>query len=456
MKITTTPVKQTYQIIDHLQVEVDVFNNPYHFELDKLFQMATRINKKRSFLFVSKVLGKHLAVSPQIPLLVGNLLAMRYMEVVHGYKDQRSEAIAKAIQTNEQLVDLVDEIERNPIPLVSPATFIGFAETATALGHAVFSSFQTGGTYIHTTRENIEELSSIINFEEEHSHATSHRVYASDSDLLNNNQEVVLVDDEITTGKTAINIIRTIKEHYPVKKIFTVVSILDWRIEENRQKYKQLEKELNITINAVSLIDGCITIVGEPILEDEKDETVPEVEQHVTFLYTDDLVDPSAFQYASSINEDSTRNASPYLKATGRFAITLEDNNLFMHTHKKVAEYVKQHRKGIKSLVLGTGEFMYLPMKIASYMGEGIYYHSTTRSPIYQTTQESYTIQNKFSFNCPENPGVMNYLYNIHPYQYDEVFIFIERITSEEGIKSLLHDLKRTFIPNITVVIMTK
>jgi len=455
MKTTTSSVKQTYHIINHLQIEIEVFQNPYHFELNELFQMATRINKKRSFLFVSTVLGKHLAVSPQIPLLVGNLLAMRYMEVVYVYKDQRCEAVAKAIQTKEHMLELLDDLVRNPIPLPSPTTFVGFAETATALGHAVFSSFQTNGTYIHTTRENIEELSSVINFEEEHSHATSHRVYASDKNLFNNEQEIVLVDDEITTGKTAINIIRTMKEQYPTKKHFTLISILDWRSEENREKFRQLEKELDITIRSVSLIDGRITTIGEPVLQEEIQETVPDLEQDITFLHTNALMKASDFKDVESVNEDGTQNTSPYLKATGRFSITLDDYYKSVEAQKKVADCVKQYRKGEKTLVLGTGEFMYIPMRIASLMGEGIYFHSTTRSPVYHSATNSYTIQNKFSFDSPENPGITNHLYNIQPYQYDEIFIFIERMTSKNSIASLLHDLKRTFIDKITIVIMT-
>lgn len=301
-------------------------------------------------MFVSTVLGKHLAVPPQIPLLTGHLLAMRYMEVVHGYKDQRCEAVAKAIQTKEHTFELLEDLVRNPIPLPSPTTFIGFAETATALGHAVFSSFQTNGTYIHTTRENIEELSSVINFEEEHSHATSHRVYASDKYLFNNKQEIVLVDDEITTGNTAINIIRTMKEQYPTKTSFTVVSILDWRSEENREKFKQLEKELNITIHSVSLIDGRITTIGAPVLQEEIQETVPKLEQNLTFLHTSSLMDKSDFKHVASVNQNSTQNISPYLQATGRFSITLEDYYNSVEGLKKIADYMKQHRTGKKRL----------------------------------------------------------------------------------------------------------
>ena len=43
-----------------------------------------------------------------------------------------------------------------------------------------------------------------------------------------NPEIVVLVDDEITTGKTALNIIRQIQERFP-KKEYVLASLLDWQ-----------------------------------------------------------------------------------------------------------------------------------------------------------------------------------------------------------------------------------
>ena len=99
---------------------------------------------------------------------------------------------------------------------------------------------------------------------------------------------------------------------------------------------------------------------------------------------------------------------------------------------------------------------MYVPMQIASQMGSDVYYQSTTRSPIYQTDKEFYIIQQKFEFDSPENSGVMNHLYNIEYNQYDEIFIFIERMSSLNALNSLINELSRTKIPFINVVIMTK
>lgn len=448
--------KATYHVLDDLTVEVAVHKNPYHFPLDELFQMATRINKKRSFLFVSKVLGKHLAVNPHIPLLVGSLLAMRYQEVVHGIQDPRALEIAQAIQTNEQTDQLLQLLRDEPIPLLKPTTFIGFAETATALGHAVFSAFENNAKYIHTTREQINERPSVINFEEEHSHATSHRVYARDARFFQDDSEVVLVDDEITTGKTAINIIQTIVAAYPLKKVFTVVSILDWRSIEHRQRYRQLEKELDITIHAVTLLDGTISVTGQPVLTEDVAEVVMESVPRITYLSMNDYLNPDLIENVTSICVNSRRNDAPYLAMTGRFGHTIEEDRLFHQQLQLVASELKGRRKGAKTLVIGTGEFMYVPMQVASSMGPNVYFQATTRSPIHPTDKKDYTIRNKFVFDSPENAGLTNYLYNITANQYDELFVFVERISKKNEFDSLLKELKKTEISHITIVTMTE
>ncbi|MCQ6275561.1 phosphoribosyltransferase family protein [Bacillus sp. V3B] len=458
MKRVTVLQKETYNVLDDLRVEVEVLNNPYHFQLDQLFQMATRINKKRSFLFVSKVLGKHLAVNPAIPLLVGSLLSLRYMEMVYGLKDPRAQKIAEAIQTNTDIAieGAWASMKNSPISLPRPTTFIGFAETATALGHSVFSTFANHAKYIHTTREQIDELTSVITFEEEHSHATSHRVYAMDSHFFNDDNEVVLVDDEITTGKTALNIIRTIKANYPLKKVFTVVSILDWRTQEHREEYRQLERELEVKIHAISLIDGVVSVTGEPVLEEKEMESTLAEHQEITYIPIHHFMNSTMLHKVTSTTANGTENQSPYLQTTGRFGLSIESEEEFSHQSRVIANYLKEYRKGGETLVIGTGEFMYVPMRVASEMGPDIYFQSTTRSPIYQTDRESYTIQQKFEFDSPENSGVINHLYNIESNQYDEIFIFVERMSALHHSHSLIAELRKTKIPYIHIVTMTE
>ncbi len=458
MTLKPVETKEVYHVLNDLTVEVEVMNNPYDFQLGQLFQMAARINKNRSFLFVSKVLGKHLAVNPKIPLLVGSLLAMRYLEVVHGIRDPRSQQIAEAIQKNQGMDAVWCSLQKAPIELPKSATFIGFAETATALGHAVFSTFKNNAKYIHTTREQIDNLTSIINFEEEHSHATSHRVYALDSEFFQDSSEVVLVDDEVTTGKTAINIIRTIKETYPFKNEFTIISILDWRTPEYRQRYHQLESELNIKIHTVSLIDGVVTIDGSPCIEEYEVVAAGTFQPEVSYLPVSHLLSSESLQQSSSTSVNGIPNKSNYLQMTGRFGLCIETEKEFSNQIQKVADFVNEHRRSRagKVLVIGTGEFMYVPMQIASHMGEHIYFQSSTRSPIYHSNLNDYTIQQKLLFDSPENQGVTNYLYNIEENQYDEVFIIFERMSSLDAASPLIEELSKVNIPYIHIVNMTE
>jgi len=456
MTLKPVETKEVYQVINDLTVEVEVMNNPYDFELGQLFQMAARINKNRSFLFVSQVLGKHLAVNPKIPLLVGSLLAYRYAEVVHGQSHPLVQQIAEAIKTNEGIEEAWSMIQQNPITLAHATTFIGFAETATALGHAVFSTFKNNAKYIHTTREQIDDVTSIINFEEEHSHATSHRVYAQDLEFFCDDSEVVLIDDEVTTGKTAINIIRTIKEEYPWKKMFTVVSILDWRTPEYRERYRQLEKELNITIHAISLIDGVVSVQGTPNLAEHECQPFEAFQPEVSYLPIMHLLPSESLQQSTSTSANGISNKSCYIQATGRFGLSIEQEREFSNQIQTIANYVKEIRRGKKTVVIGTGEFMYLPMLIASQMGEQIAFQSTTRSPIYHSSSPKYTIQQKFTFDSPENQGVTNYLYNIEPEQYDEVFIIFERMASLDAAGPLIEELSKVKIPIINIVNLTE
>ena len=79
-----------------------------------------------------------------------------------------------------------------------------------------------------------------------------------------NNNPIVLVDDEITTGKTALNIIRSIQNKFP-REEYIIASLLDWRSHTNRKQFKQLEEELQIKIHVISLLEGSIHTTGQPL-----------------------------------------------------------------------------------------------------------------------------------------------------------------------------------------------
>ena len=444
-------LKNRLNIIQNYEIEMDITANPYDFALSDLFKMATRINKKRQFLFVSTVLGKHLAVRPQVPLLTGTLLAMLYHHKLTGEEAVQLSAVVQALKQPEKVQEVFQKIEAMGMDLSEETLFIGFAETATALGHAVFNAFQTKATYIHTTRELLPDIQPFGTFEEEHSHATSHRVYSEQPEKLLQATRIVLIDDEITTGNTVVNIIETLRKKFPLVKQYAVLSILDWRSQQQHESFKQLEKTWNITIDFISIMSGQFTCTGEPSLTSKQVEITTQQAQDMTLL---SVQEPLEQKHHRSFAENGIENTSPYLLATGRFMLTAKQHAEQKNTLKKIAQHLKKLRTGGPALVIGTGEFMYVPMQIASYLGDGVYVQSTTRSPIYCTQEPGYTITEKIAFDSPENNGVVNYLYNIQSHPYSEIFLMVERIANQEGVAKVVQALQSVSDAKIYVICM--
>ena len=448
----SSPKMYTYNL-EGQRVNVTLTNNPFDFEPQTLFSLAARKNKKRRFLFVSKVLGKHVPADPFIPLLVGAALAVQFLKTLHQVDHADTPAIIQALKSHEETRVVYDTvIHRSLIALPDKTLFIGFAETATGLGHAVFSLFDQA-YYLHTTREQIPLLTSELNFNEDHSHAVNHRCYPLDAEVLKTADTIILVDDEITTGNTALNIIRAIHAKFP-KTNYVVLSLLDWRTAENREAYSKLEHQLGIKILTTSLMEGQIAVSGDPVNEQSNQFNHPvrraicecQVDPEVKFLKLIDLVQ------VYSQDSAGIKNVSPYLLLTGRFGLSTLDNQQTLPLAREIGEALKLDRIGQKTLCLGTGEFMYFPMLVSAYMGKGVSFHTTTRSPIYSFAKPQYGIQNGVSFENPDEPSITNYVYNVPDQYYDEVYVFMERQVSQDRLTSLLKAFRELGIPRLVLV----
>jgi hypothetical protein len=440
---TLSKKKYTFQILDALEADIEISENPYQLPIEELFTMAARINKKRSFLFVSKVLGKHWPIEPNKGLLTAALLAARFLEVIKGVNCPEKEQLVQIFH-KEGTFKRTRFIPAGINPIV-----IGFAETATALGQAFFDCFQTAD-YFHTTREAVLGCDPEITFEEEHSHATSHRLFIP-PDIIRTGREVILVDDEMTSGKTALNMIRSIQTRFP-RTHYTVISILDWRSEENLLAFSQLEQELGIIINVVSLLAGKVRVRklkeisdGEPVYEN-KIKTKPLIEKiHLAPFFT-----------SSSLVSINQANKCTFIKETGRFGLNSAENDDLQQKIAHVAAILKEKQHSVKTLCLGTGEFMYLPMRIAAEMGSGISYHSTTRSPIYINNQNGYGARYGLSFCNPEDTSVSHFVYNIPPRYYDEIFLFFEREAELVNYHSLFTELEKLQLQSVKLVFFSR
>lgn len=170
--------------------------------LDVLCGFGARRNPRRGFLFVSKVLGRHLPVRPSTMRDVHRRLARKL-----------------------------------PAGLPGPVVVLGLAETAIALGRGVFEEYvrATGREdvlFLQSTRYHLRRPVA-FRFSEEHSHASAHLVYrpedARGDELMRTARSLVVVDDEASTGRTFANIVTAFQPELPALEHVAFAVITDWR-----------------------------------------------------------------------------------------------------------------------------------------------------------------------------------------------------------------------------------
>ena len=352
-------------MIREIELETGKLELEYDSEFDELFGFASRKNNKRGFLFLSKVLGKHY---PSCPLI---------MKEVH---DNLSKLIKPKLK-------------------IGPTVVIGFAETATCLGYGIYESLGLKDSfYLNSTRHQINHPL-FLTFNESHSHAVSHYLYLPSSKkhrkILQNAVNIVLVDDEYTTGNTLKNIIKSLKKQN-LNANFIAVGILDWT-----------NKSISNGIpDIVSIVNG-------------------------------------SFSFSNNINFES----SNYLS---ELKLPIIHNNL-INSFGRVgcekiaidfATIVKDLPKNNeKVLVLGTGEFMNVAYCLALFLklySNNVYVQSTTRSPIMIGNDVKTVIA--FKDNYSEN--IDNFLYNFLDHNYSKVYICYETLNIPTE-HNLYHQIKK-------------
>lgn len=389
-------------------LDIKINENVYGMDMDELFVMAKRINKKRSFLFVSKVLGKHIENNNHEVIYAGMLLAKRLNEVFVKADDKFDWSLNKKEFVSKYMMETYEVPEK--------LVFIGFAETATGLGQSVFDRFDNS-LYFHTTRNRFEDRKSVLSFEEEHSHATSHLCYVDES-FINNDHPVVLVDDEMTTGNTSLNIISDIHSKYP-RKDYVVVSILNWMNEDEREMYREFEKANDVNIHFVYLVSG------------EIDRTFKEDLGESNVIR--DAVSNAEYKMGrlKGVKEETNK----FIKETGRFGITSQE-----HLSWKKELLSSYAPTDDKVLVIGNGEYMYVPILMAYALGDQKV-KTTTRSPIYVDNDASYSVRSGIEFGSVDGSGVTNYLYNIANTSYDRAVFMVEGETKEREMTDFISKL---------------
>ncbi len=373
-------------------------------DLKKFFLMSVRKNNtKRNFLFVSQLLGKHIPIAPVTLINACRDLSIQYANA------------------NQLQVDWPNNIICKKKTLI-----IGFAETATAMGHCIFDCFAGDCYYVHTTRNIVEDYNFSFEFKEEHCHATEQLFFLQNERWINEAQEIIIVDDEVTTGKTIRNLIEQINSRYP-NKSYAVFSFLDWRKDEDMDKFQALEESHDIKVDFHSFVQGSIQDIS----------TINNIDfaPIVTAPQEYSLDDKGWNVHSCKIPDGEITNAE-----TG---INIEERGLMHIIANSVAQYLRPQLKGTIRAFVGSGEFMYLPLLVCSLLDGENYFNATTRSPAIPFYDESYGIKTAIEFICPYDIERTEYLYNCNVKQCDEIVLFFENTICKENLYSMLSELDK-------------
>lgn len=316
-----------------------------------LFDFAERQNPRRAFLFVSKVLGRHIPVSPAV------------MRDIH--------------QRLADSIILPDDMQ---------TLFVGMAETAVALGAGVFRSCRKrcpNGVYLTSTRH-VFDAPVLAAFEENHSHAASHILYRPAlAEFGTKPIHLVAVDDEMTTGNTFLHLCESLRAAGLPLQRMTRVAIMDWSPDDVRKTFLWPGE-------TVSLLRG-------------------------------------SWQWFAAQGHSPTPFPPRMRQGRGKAAVADRQDWGRFGMRAMPPDPWPQIREtaGRRVLVLGTGEFVWPPFLLAERLeqeGCRVRFGATTRSPI----KPGLAIRSRLKHEDNYGFGIVNYLYNVDPQDYDSIYLCCE------------------------------
>ncbi|MGP5644864.1 phosphoribosyltransferase domain-containing protein [Psychrobacter celer] len=401
-----TTIELPRGILD-LTYQTNSHNGHAAYQLNDLLGFAQRINPKRAFLFVSKVLGRHIPVAPS---------TMR-----------------------TAFTDLAALI---PSHLPEPILVIGMAETAVGLSAGVHQALQTrypDALLLNSTRhaqhneDNDEAL--FTTFSEDHSHASQHLIYQSrdkniQSQLLAS-KTLIMVDDEASTGNTCVNVVSALRQAglSQLEQVH-LTTLVDWSLNQ--------QQETTDTADAISsrlpdidfyrhhLLSGAWTWTDAP---NPEPITMPAVD--TTEAGSQPLGDTGNWGRFPTL--DSTEGFDRYLA---------HFQTVFTRFREQVSPSLPQWSARI--LVLGSNEFVWLPFLLAEWLESQtqatVKFGALTRSPI----ALGGAIGTMLSFRDHYGLGMTNFVYNVEPKAWDLIVLCVE--TAADSVDEMWQDLDNVLI----------
>ncbi|MFF5314103.1 phosphoribosyltransferase [Streptomyces massasporeus] len=399
--------------------------------LTGLLGLALRRNPKRAHLLVSNVLGKHVPQSPS---------------VVYGYGVELGRRVRELLGAEE----------------AGRAVVLGYAETATGLGHSVADGLGLA-PYLHSTRRPVAGVAAAGGFEEAHSHATSHLLLPEDPALLGGDGPLVLVDDEFSTGNTVLNTVRDLHQRYPRRR-YVVVALVDMRSAADAGRLEEFAREIGARVDLVAAASGRVRL-PEGVLE-KGQELVARYEGFASSATAGAAPSGPRAQFPAPPNSgvavEADQEADPLgARGTARPAPThpqpdydridlqwpagLPDGarhgftpahrerleNALPAMARRLADALPHNARRVH--VLGFEELMYAPLRLARELERvtdiEVRYSTTTRSPVLAVDDPGYAIRTRLAFPAHDDPADgpgERYAYNVAGAGFDAVVAVVD------------------------------
>lgn len=371
-------------VVLHHNFSARILEESANYSFDDLAGIALRQNPRRTQLIVSKVLGKHVPATPRDIEAAGTRLGGLVADRLAG----------------------------------ATALVVGFAETATLLGHLVADTIDA--TYLHSTRR---PGSGQVwgSFAESHSHAPEHHLQPWPPSLMNEGEVLVLVDDELSTAKTVAAAIRVIHTIAPRAR-YVVAALVDLRSSSSTCPLKVVSQELSAVVEVVSLVRACVSVPQEVALPlSVRQEPPPRRGQVVR------LTPP----WPAGVREGARHGSNPRHPEFARV----------------VAEVVPLVLAALpmpqgRTRVLGVEEFLATPFQIALSLPGEVRFSSTTRSPAIVVDDPAYPIRRAVSFAAHEAGSTGDrFLYNLVPHEQDQIVLVLDDEQDTPAVKDLVQAL---------------
>jgi hypothetical protein len=327
-----------------------------------LFDVAIRPYSRRPYLLISKPAARQIPIRPSF---MNSMISL--------------------------LVDQITDLE-------GPVLVIGMAEGGIAPGgsmHREIISRSVESYYTCSTRMRLDK-EILFQFEEVHKWALPHKIYLSDDPTIYDRiKTIVIVEDEITTGNTAMNLMQNIVDSNRFKNLKKIIpaAFSDWSQAAADKRFSGLSSSVSLLTGVLKQKNISVNLVAQEVYEWEK------------------IID--------NINLD---------KDWGRLTSKNVDDCLLPDFTCKSGE---------KILVIGTTEYARSPFMLADRLekqGADVEFVIAQQNTL--TIGEP--IKQTFIFNDNYGLKINNFLYNVDVEKYEKIIYCAE--TPENSIDRKLID----------------